>query len=98
VTAGVTPRAIYEGCAARLSDRTQRRAISIAPGAIKRRTKCRANAPASLAMRQSNHRGSSFMGEACLRLSPWHYGETLTSDLPASCARARAGSRALARI
>lgn len=69
-------------------------AISIARRPLlNRATKCRALAVPMVAGASRGVQsigGSSFMGEACLRLSPWHYGETLTSDLPASCARARA--------
>lgn len=65
---------------------------SIAPTAIKARGQSVANAVplvASTSRGGTEYRGSSFMGEACLRLLPWYYGETLTSDLPASCVRAR---------
>lgn len=68
-----------------------RGAILIAPTAIKPQTKCRecGTLGGQCLSRSTEYRGSSFMGEACLRLSPWHYEETLTSDLPASCVRAR---------
>jgi len=65
--------------------------VLITPTAIKPWTKCRECGilGGQYFSRSTEYRGSSFIGEACLRLSLWHYGETLTSDLPASCVRAR---------